>query len=164
MPPPPTARLELRLWRASDVDLAATLWCDPQVMRFIGGPYSRQEVVARLVREEANEAKYGVQYWPVYVDGTFAGCCGLRPHYIERRLYEIGFQLLPQFWGAGYGSEAARAAIAYAFDVIGATMLFAGRHPENEASHALLARLGFELIGTHYFARTRLLHPWYRLA
>ena len=164
MPPPPTARLEFRTWGATGADLAASLWCNPDVMRFIGGPYSREEVVARIAREEANEARYGVQYWPVFVGDTFAGCCGLKPHYAERRLYEIGFQFLPEFWGSGYGSEAARAAMAYAFEVTGAAMLFAGRHPDNGASHALLVKLGFEEFGTHYFGRTGLLHPWYRLA
>ena len=132
-------------------------------MRYIGGPYSRDEVIERLAREEANEAALGIQYWPVYVADAFAGCCGLKPHQSGHPLYETGFQFLPAFWGAGYASEAARAVIAYAFERLDATALFAGRHPENEASHALLTRLGFKQIGTHFFARTALQHPWYRL-
>ena len=163
MPPPPTARVEFRVWRASDVDLAARVWCDPDVMRFIGGPYSDEEVRNRVTREVANEATLGVQYWPVFVAGAFAGCCGLKPNEAGHPVYETGFQFLPEFWGAGYGSEATRAVIAYAFDVVGAATLFAGRHPENAASHALLVRLGFTEIGTHFFARTGLQHPWYRL-
>ena len=165
MPPPPTARLEFRLWRAADVDLAAKLWCDPRVMRFIGGPYSDEEVRNRVAREVANDAAYGIQYWPVFVDGTFAGACGLKPHETEpgHHFREIGFQFLPEFWGAGYASEAARAVIAYARDVLGAQTLWAGHHPENEVSRALLMRLGFTQAGTHFFARTGLQHPWWRL-
>jgi RimJ/RimL family protein N-acetyltransferase len=163
MPPPPTDRLEFRLWRASDIDLAATLWCDPRVMQFLGGPYSRDEVIERLAREEANEAAHQIQYWPVFTANTFAGCCGLKPHEPEHRLSEIGFHFLPDFWGAGYASEAARAVIAYAFDALDVAALFAGHHPENDSSRALLARLGFAQIGTHHFARTGLQHPWYRL-
>lgn len=163
MPPPTTARVEFRVWRASDVGLATRLWCDPRVMRFIGGPYSEQEIAERLAREEANEAALGIQYWQVFVAGTFAGCCGLKPHEAGHPVYETGFHFLPDFWGAGYAAEAARAVIAYAFDVVGAAALLAGRHPENEASHKLLARLGFTEIGTHFFARTGLDHPLYRL-
>jgi [ribosomal protein S5]-alanine N-acetyltransferase len=165
MPPPPTARLEFRVWRTADVALATKLWGDPRVMRFIGGPYSHGEVLARLAREEVNDAAHGIQYWPVFVADTFAGCCGLKPHETEpgRRFREIGFQFLPEFWGAGYASEAARAVIAYAFDALDAAALFAGHHPENAASRALLARLGFTEIGTHFFARTGLQHPWHRL-
>ena len=162
MPPPPTARVEFRRWSTADVELATTLWGDPRVMRFLGGPYSRDEVVARLAREEANDAEHGMQYWPVYVDDVFAGCCGLKPHEPEHRFHEIGFHLRPEFWGGGYASEAARAVMAYAFDELGTAALFAGHHPENETSRALLTRLGFTQIGTHFFARTGLQHPWYR--
>lgn len=162
MPPPPTARLEFRRWRAADVELASTLWADPRVMRFLGGPYSHEEIVERLVREEANDAAHGIQYWPVFADAEFAGCCGLKPHEPERRFFEIGFHFRPEFHGAGYASEAARAVIAHAFDTVGAAALFAGHHPENDASRTLLTRLGFTQIGTHHFARTGLEHPWYR--
>lgn len=165
MTPPPTERLAFRKWTADDLTLAESLWCDPEVMRFIGGPYSQEEIVARIERELANDATHGVQYWPIFTrDGNaFAGCCGLKPHQDERHRLEIGFQLRPAFWRAGYASEAARAVIAYAFDALEATTLFAGRHPRNEASHALLVKLGFTEIGTHYFARTGLDHPWYEL-
>jgi RimJ/RimL family protein N-acetyltransferase len=53
--------------------------------------------------------------------------------------------------------------IAHAFAELGASALFAGHHPQNAASAALLSRLGFTQIGTHHFARTGLEHPWYRL-
>ena len=164
MPPPPTARVEFRRWSTADAELAASLWGDPRVMRFLGGPYSHDEVVARLAQEEANAAAYGIQYWPVFVDDVFAGCCGLKPLEPEHRHLEIGFHFRPEFWGGGYASESARAVIAYAFDVLGAAALFAGHHPNNDTSRVLLERLGFRCIGTHHFARTGLDHPWYKLA
>ena len=165
MIPPPTARLEFRKWTAGDLALAESLWCDPDVMRFIGGPYSPEELAARIERELANDATQHVQYWPVFTraGGEFVGCCGLKPNGAERHKLEIGFQLRPQFWRAGYATEAARAVIAHAFERLGATVLFAGRHPENAGSHALLIKLGFTEIGTHHFARTGLDHPWYEL-
>ena len=163
MPPPPTARLEFRKWRADDFDLAMRLWGDPKVMQYIGGPYSREELAERLAREASNDATHGIQYWPLFASDAFAGCCGLKPHAPERHEYEIGFQFLPDFWGAGYAREAAEAAIAYAFETLQASALFAGCHPENAPSSALLTRLGFTQIGTHYFARTGLQHPWWTL-
>jgi [ribosomal protein S5]-alanine N-acetyltransferase len=134
-------------------------------MRFLGGPYTRDEAAARIEQEIANDAAYAVQYWPVLArDGdAFAGCCGLKPYDPQRRAYELGFHFLPPFWGRGYASEAARAVIAHAFAERGAPALFAGHHPQNAASATLLARLGFVQIGTHHFARTGLDHPWYRL-
>lgn len=163
MTPPSTARLEFGRWTLADVGLATSLWGDARVMRYIGGPYSHEEVVARLEREVANDAALGMQYWPLFArDGReFAGCCGLKPG--DGGVIEIGFQFLPRFWGAGYASEAARAVIDYAFGNLGLTALYAGHHPENDASGRLLAKLGFTCIGTHYFARTGLDHPWYVL-
>jgi len=153
--PAPTARLEFGRWTTSELERASSLWCNAEVMRFLGGPYTHDEVVARLTTEVANDEMYGIQYWPVFVDREFAGCCGLKPMQDD---LEIGFHFLPKFWGAGYASEAARAVIAHAE---GRT-LFAGHHPENDASRTLLTRLGFTQIGTHFFARTNLQHPWYR--
>ncbi|MFP5246624.1 MAG: GNAT family N-acetyltransferase [Thermoanaerobaculia bacterium] len=163
MIPPLSTRLEFRRWQRSDVALASSLWSDPRVMHFLGGPYSHEEVVERIERELANNAAYGVQYWPLFTrdTGTFAGCCGLKPHEPERAHWEIGFHFRPEFWGAGYATEAARAVMRSAIDELHAAALFAGHHPENRASGALLAKLGFQQIGTHHFARTGLEHPWY---
>jgi [ribosomal protein S5]-alanine N-acetyltransferase len=163
MPPAPTARLEFRRWTPGDVPLATLLWSDPRVMHFLGGPYSSEEVHARIERELANDDAHGVQYWPVFTieGGEFAGCCGLKPHEPEHRRYEIGFHFRPEFWRTGFAYEASLAVIDYAFDTLGAAELYAGRHPDNIASANLLAKLGFTQIGTHHFARTGLEHPWY---
>ena len=164
--PPPTARLAFGRWTAGDHELASSLWCDPAVMRFLGGPYTSEEITARLEREVANDAAYGVQYWPLFTrdTNTFAGCCGLKPYKAEERLLEIGFQLRPQYWGNGFASEASRAVIEHAFSTVGAAALYAGHHPDNDSSRALLTKLGFTQLGTHFFARTGLQHPWWELA
>ncbi|MDQ3280189.1 MAG: GNAT family N-acetyltransferase [Acidobacteriota bacterium] len=165
MPPPPTPRLEFRRWTQDDHALASSLWCDPEVMRFLGGPYTQEEIAARIERELANDAEYGIQYWPLFTRQTneFAGCCGLKPYQPEERFLEIGFQFRPPYWGAGYASEAARAVIDYAFSTLDAAALYAGHHPENDGSRGLLTKLGFTQTGVHFFARTGLDHPWWEL-
>ena len=154
-----------RRWVESDLDLAADLWGDADVMRYIGGPYTEEQIARRLQREISNDREFGFQYWPIFLkaDGAYVGACGLKPYKPEAREYEIGFHLLPRFWGHGYASEAARAAIQFAFETLRATALYAGHHPDNAASRKLVERLGFHRLGTHYFAPTRLQHPWYRL-
>jgi ribosomal-protein-alanine N-acetyltransferase len=160
---PRTDRLTFGVWRDTDVALASALWKDPDVMRFLGGPYSDAQVRARLQREIDNDATDGVQYWPLFLaaTGEHVGCCGLKPHDRAQRHFEIGFHLLPRFWGQGYASEAARAVMRWGFEELGATRLFAGHHPQNDASRTLLERLGFTCIGTHFFEPTGLQHPWY---
>jgi hypothetical protein len=54
------------------------------------------------------------------------------------------WEFLPaRLLGKGTAKEAARAVIDHGFDTLGATALFAGHHPHNEASRRLLQKLGF---------------------
>lgn len=69
--------------------------------RLIGGPFSRDEVQARLVAEIETARAHGVQYWPMFLraNGEHVGCCGLRPYRLEQRIYEIGFHVRRAHWG-----------------------------------------------------------------
>jgi RimJ/RimL family protein N-acetyltransferase len=51
----------------------------------------------------------------------------------------------------------------YAFNNLQATALFAGHNPENIASKAILARLGFKYTHDEYYEPTGLNHPSYLL-
>jgi len=78
-------------------------------------------------------------------------------------MLELGFHLLPEHWGLGYGSEAACAVIRYAFETFPIKALFAGHHPENHDSRRVLEKLGFQYVGMEYFPPTDLSHFSYRL-
>ncbi len=158
-------RLGFRTWSDGDLSLALSLWGDPEVTRFVGGPFSSEQVRGRLAREIANWREYGVQYWPFFLlaSGEPVGCCGLRPYRIEETVFEFGFYVRKAQWGRGYAREAADAVIGYAFESLGVSALFAGHHPANEASRHLLAKLGFEYTHDEYYAPTGLMHPGYLL-
>jgi [ribosomal protein S5]-alanine N-acetyltransferase len=162
-----TERLILRNWTPEDRALAIALWTDPSVSRFIvaGGCFTTEDAVARLEREIKTCAEHGFQYWPLFEAGTgaFVGCAGLKPYRIEQRVLEFGVQLLPDFWGRGFANEAGRAIIALAFDCFDAAWLFAGHHPDNGASRAMLAKLGFRYTHDELYPPTGLEHPSYRL-
>jgi ribosomal-protein-alanine N-acetyltransferase len=158
--PTDTERLRFRTWSLDDVDLALSLWGNAEVMRFIGGPYSREKALARVQREMENLETKQVQYWPIFREETFVGCCGLRPH---GEIHALGFHLLPQHWGKGYAPEASCAAIEYAWTQIGAKVLFAGHHPQNEKSRRILESLGFVYWRDEFYEPTGLMHPSYLL-
>lgn len=161
-----TARLGFRCWSIDDLPLALALWGDPQVTRFIGGPFSAAEVEAKLRAEIASMSAHHVQYWPLFLlrSGEHVGCAGLRPYRLEDRVYELGFHLLPAYWGRGLAVEAGRAITAFAFEVLGANALFAGHHPENPASRTVLERLGFSFTHHEFYPPTGLMHPSYLLS
>lgn len=162
-----TRRLGFRRWRDDDMPLATALWGDPEVMRLIDarGALRPEDIREKLDREIANDRFYRVQYWPVFrlEDGGHVGCCGLRPHTQAQRIYEIGFHVRPEHWRRGYALEAARAVVAHAFYDLGANALFAGHHPQNEASRRLLDKLGFEYQRDELYPPTGLKHPSYLL-
>jgi [ribosomal protein S5]-alanine N-acetyltransferase len=160
-----TGRLEFSHWREYDLPLAMELWGNPKVSSLIGGPFTREEVEARLRREIQSMGTYKVQYWPVFLlhNDQFAGCAGLRPYKPEELVFEMGVHLLQENWGQGLAQEAGRAVIAFAFDSLGIRALFAGHHPANTASRNLMQRLGFRFTHEEFYVPTGLNHPSYLL-
>ncbi len=152
-------------WSEDDLPLAMELWGDPRVTARIGGPFTAEQVRARLDREIACRRDHGMQYWPVFLldTGAHAGCAGLRPYRPEERIYELGFHLRPEHWGRGLAEEAGRAVIGYGFAALGAVALFAGHHPENLASSRVLAKLGFHYTHEELYPADGLMHPSYLL-
>src|SRR5262249_20738099 len=110
-------RLGFRWWTAEDLPLARELWGDLEVTKFFGGPFSEQVIQRRFKRERARRMAHGFQYWVLELleNGEFVGVCGLRPYRPMEEIIELGFHLRPKFWGRGLATEAARAAMAYAF-------------------------------------------------
>ena len=160
-----TPRLGFRHWSPDDLPLANALWGDGEVTALIGGPFDAQSIKERLRKEIACQAEYQVQYWPIFLLTTaeHAGCAGLRPYRIEKKIYELGFHLRTEYWGRGLAEEAGRALIAFAFESLGAAALFAGHHPANAASRRVLQRLAFEFTHAEVYAPTGCLHQSYRL-
>lgn len=161
-----TERIGFSKWCTDDIELAQLLWGDAKVTKYIcaSGSFTKQEVKERLDREVENQNNYHMQYWPIFCldGGGFIGCCGLRPYAIEEGICEIGFQLRPDYWGKGLGTEAAKAVIDYGFTTLKAKELFAGHHPDNTSSAKMLERLGFHYTHDEYYEPTGLNHPSYR--
>lgn len=161
-----TARVGFRCWSAEDLPLALALWGDPDVTRFIGGPFSSNQIRQRLEDEIATLRAHHVQYWPLFLlrGGEHVGCGGLRPYDLDNGIYELGFHLRPEYWGQGLAVEVGQAIITLAFDTLRATALFAGHHPANTASQRVLQKLGFRFTHEEFYRPTGLQHRSYVLA
>jgi len=166
-----TARLGFRCWSEDDLPLAAELWGDSGVMALMGGPLDVGRVRGRLEEEIAHVRDFNFQYWPFFLlrGNRFAGCAGLRPRGHQTRpeptdrAFQMGYHLLPAFWGQGIATEAAQAVIDHSFASLGAETLFAAHHPQNERSRRVLLKLGFTAAGTEFYPPTGLMHPSYLL-
>jgi RimJ/RimL family protein N-acetyltransferase len=161
-----TDRLVFRTWEEIDFDLAQSLWGDPDVMTFLGGPLSGEKVRDKMQAEMACFEKHRVQYWPMFEKqtGEFVGCCGIRPWvYTASGGHEMGFHLVKTKWGRGYAFEAAEAVVKHAFGRLQLPVLRAGHHPEHRKSKKILLQLKFQFVEEVFYKPTGLLHPTYEL-
>ena len=80
-------------------------------------------------------------------DGSKIGTCGLYNRDGINGI-DIGFGLLPQFEGLGYGYESACRLIKAAFEVFEIEKIKAITAKENFSSQRLLEKLGLQMVGT----------------
>ena len=139
-----TERLLLRRWRSSDAGPMAALNADPEVMRFVGGPLSREASDASLARSVAFFAQHGYGRFAVEHAGECVGYVGLGTHPLVGGEVEVGWRLARHVWRQGLATEAARAVLAAApsWDLAGVVAVV---HPDNAASAGVCRRLGMAL-------------------
>jgi len=142
-----TERLRLRTWRDSDLEPFAALNADPEVMRHFPEPLDRAASDALVGRIKAHFDRHGFGPWVVEIPGVTdcAGFVGLMVPAFEAHFtpcIEIGWRLDRPYWGKGYATEAAAAALNYAFDVLQADEVVAITVPANRPSRAVMERLG----------------------
>jgi RimJ/RimL family protein N-acetyltransferase len=143
----PTERLLLRQWREDDLEPFAAMNADPEVMRFFPAPLTREESdgLARALQAEIAGRGWGLWAVEVLDDGAFAGFVGITEPSFEAHFtpaVEIGWRLARESWGRGYATEAARAALAFAFDELGLPEIVSFTSVGNEPSRRVMERLG----------------------
>lgn len=69
--------------------------------------------------------------------------------HIKDDIWEIGYWVAKPHWGQGFVTEAARGLMDWAKDTHGVTRFISGHIEDNEASGAVLRKLGFEAVGVH---------------
>jgi RimJ/RimL family protein N-acetyltransferase len=142
-----TQRLRLRNWQDKDRAAFHRLNSDEEIMRFFPFRRSRAEADAVMDRAQAEMERNGFSFGAAELKATgeVIGFIGLsRVCDLTAELngsVEIGWRLLPEYWGQGYVTEAASAWVAYGFDTVGAKEIVAFAVPDNAPSIAVMKRL-----------------------
>jgi RimJ/RimL family protein N-acetyltransferase len=152
MPRIETERLLLRMIRPDDLDDLASLFADPDVVRYVGDGKTAD-------RDEAEVALQSIiRHWQTHgfgrsvaVDkhtGKFAGLGGLRSLFGTP---EVVYHLAKENWGKGYATELGNAALRFGFDC-GFERIVAIAKPLNVVSIRVMEKLGmrFEKNATYY--------------
>jgi len=140
-----TLRLTARPIGLEDVSLLQTLHQAEPVAEHIGGSWTldRSEQFVRGAVEHWQRQGYGQWMFADKASGTLVGRSGLRHYYLDGRdEIELLYAFEPSVWGQGYGTEAARAVIDFAFDQAKVDSVVSFTLPDNPGSQRVMEKAG----------------------
>lgn len=139
-----TDRLSLRPFRLADaraVQAHCGNWNIARMLARVPHPYGL-ELATGWIESHAVDWRRGIEAtFCIEVDGAAVGAIGLR--LTAPATYELGYWLGEPWWGRGFATEAARRAVRFAFEELGAENLTSGHYRDNSASGRVLEKCGF---------------------
>ena len=137
-----TSRLLLRPWRNEDIAPFGKMSADSGVMEYL--PPADDGWAARA---RAHWDVHGFGQWVVELpdEASFIGVVGLGVVGYEApftQAVEVAWRLARPYWGRGYATEAARAALDHGFGELGLQEIVALTVPANQRSRRVMERLG----------------------
>lgn len=144
----------MREFALDDVDAVYEFSTCCDVTRFTGdeGVVKSKKDAERLIRTVwlQEYEKYGYARYALIHKGDqkVIGFCGVK---FEPDLGhpDIGYRMMPEYWGEGLGTEAVAAALKYAHEVLGLKKIIGEVVDQNVASNRLLLKVGFRLVDTY---------------
>ncbi|MES2684775.1 MAG: GNAT family N-acetyltransferase [Pseudomonadota bacterium] len=154
-----TARLQLRRFTLADEDLLSELHSNPEVTRYMGGvktaAQNRALLETRILRYYEEHPGLGI--WITSERGTGQRIGFHLLNNIQgEEIIQVGYCLLPAYWGKGYATEMCRALLDYGFETLKLPKLHAITDLGNTASQQVLLKSGLLRQGERFFA-----HPAY---
>lgn len=153
-------RLRYRKLNRGDFNFFYLLFSDQQVMKYtyldafhsIIRAKEEFEKVITMQEDEAQGTLYiaelkdtfkevGIVDYEVLIKNAFGG------------IYEIGYFLLPQYWGMGYAGEMGEALIHFIFANEAVHKIVASCHRDNRGSEEIMKKLGMKKEGLFKLAR-----------
>lgn len=154
--------MALTSWLPRDVGPLHEMHSDAEVMRYVrfGRPESLAEVTQLVDQYMAEDRERGWTKWRLAKhDGILVGRAGFGGDDARRG---ISFAIHRQHWGQGLATEIAHALIGWHWQHAPMAQLRALVEVGNDASVAVLQKVGFDEIGTEAYEDTQcrvFLHP-----
>jgi len=160
-------RLLLREFLPEDATGIFALDSNPAVLQFIDTPVltdisQAEALVARIITEKKSR---GIARLAVVLKSNqqFIGWAGLKWMTEEvnghRNFHDLGYRFLQNYWGQGYGLEAAQATWNYAFDQLQLERIYAVAHTEHFVSQKILRKIG--MVSENEFEWYGAPHVWF---
>ncbi len=147
-----TERLLLRAPRSDDFQTYRDFFADAAASAFYGGPLETHQAWRVLATDLGHWQLRGYGRWAIESreDGMMIGGCGLWwPAGWPRS--ELTWWLCPSGRGKGFATEASRAAISFAYDVLDWELVETHIDDDNDVARRLISRLGGKIIARESF-------------
>jgi ribosomal-protein-alanine N-acetyltransferase len=145
----------------------ARLFQNPAVMATLspdGQTLSDEEVARWLTFSLEHWDRHGFGFCAFFTrdDQKFVGRAGLKQNTIDgKSVVELGYALLPEYWGQGFATEMATAIASRAFEQLGIPELVCYTLSTNRASRRVMEKTGFKF--ERETEHVGLPHVFYRL-
>lgn len=144
-----TDRLILRTWQQEDVDPYFQINQDPKVIELLLGSLTMEQVNHFILGVNNHQEKLGYTLWAIELKetGNLMGFTGL--NYTDWKApftpaVEVGWRLGSQYWGKGYATEGAKAALYYGFKKCDLKEIVSFTVPANVRSLRVMQKIGLK--------------------
>lgn len=160
-------RLILRDWKDEDLPDFARLNSDSRVMEYFLKTLSYEETIGFYNRIQTEFKTYGFGLYAVErkEDHAFIGFVGLHNVTFDVDFapsVEIGWRLLPEFWGKGYATEAASVCLEYAKNELKLQEVCSFTSIPNKRSERVMQKIGMTRVKEFNHPLVDSKHPLYR--
>lgn len=149
-----TPRLKMREFTLDDLDAVYAFSINEDVTKYtgdLGMVKTKQDAKDVIINVwQAEYKKYGYARYALLCKETdkVIGFCGIK-YLPEEQRPDIGYRMLPKYWGKGLGFEAVKATMDYAANVLRLDNVIAEAVDENIASNKILLKAGFNHVDTY---------------
>jgi RimJ/RimL family protein N-acetyltransferase len=153
-----TERLVLVRSAPEDAPVFSRWRSDPEVARFQGWDVTDAEGIRGQLEEMLTRAPGEPGGWVQFsvherTNDAIVGDVGISREEREPGVIKVGYTIGPEYQGMGYGSEAVRALVGYAFDTLDAEIVRAYADARNTPSIRVAEKAGMHLV-------ERIEHPY----
>ena len=164
-----TERLILRTFKEADFAPMLAINQDPKVMEYFPALQGEEETKALINHINEHQNQHGYSLYAVELKETseMIGFVGLMHPSFEAHFtpaIEIGWRLASTHWSQGYATEAAKAVLEYAFNVLSLTKVVSFTSEINMPSRRVMEKIGLihdpnndfdhpKLEASHYLSR-----------
>ena len=165
-----TERLILRELRQADLEGMFELDSNPEVHKYLGNKpvktIEESQTIIDSVFKQYKERGIGRFAAIEKASGNFIGWSGIRLNTEYNmngftKYYDVGYRLIPKYWGKGYASETSFATLHFGFTKLNLETIVGVAETENIASNKVLQKIGLQF--KEVFPHEDVKLNWYEL-